>query len=299
MARGKKSPLVCRRVEEEKKKWDEAMADHVRLETVGELPSVTISWKNKKRSVELVRLLAGNNWEVVKDLRDESKLAIVCPVCTLEITARGRLAPSIVPYHLFPVHLERIHHIEENLQRRLNLTCPTCKKVPGQGGVTNVENHYEHGGCCEEGGEEEGINDGTMRKGIRKRELMRLVMELQVWEVERIRPGQILVACPVCKLQKSWGLRVHESMVKSNQFKNHFKQEHRKIYFLLGSRLLKCPICQEMVAPGSLRVHFGQDRPCEKAVPFDKVEASVIKEEGSDEVKMEVDGDPKASTCAS
>ena len=54
-----------------------------------------------------------------------------------------------------------------------------------------------------------------------------------------------------------------------------------------------------MVAPGSLGVHFGQDSPCEKAVPFDEVEASVIKEEGSDEVKMEVDGDPKASTCAS
>ena len=301
MARGKKSPLVCRRAEEEKKKLDEALAEHVRLEMLGELSSVTISWKNKKRSVELVRLLAGTSWEVVKDLRDESKLGIVCPVCTLEIGAQGRKAPSIVPCSLFSVHLARIHQIHEDIY----LMCPMCKKIPGWATVAKVESHYKNGGCSElaKGEADEGQNEGTdgetLRMGKLKLELTRSVRELQVWEVEKILAGQILVACPVCKLEKREGARVHESMVKSNQFKNHFEQEHKKQKFLLKVRVLKCPICQEFIPAGLLGVHFDQGRSCEKAVALaNKVE--VCDKEEESEVKMEVGeaGDPEAGTSA-
>ena len=132
------------------KKEDEEWAEHVQLEISGELSAIMISWKG--RMEELVGLLAGNSWEVVEDLRDEHGKAIVCPICTIEITERGRQAPSIVPCHLFKVHLKRIHHVVEDLY----LTCPTCKKVPGWGSVSKMECHYEQGGCSEvEGGEAE------------------------------------------------------------------------------------------------------------------------------------------------
>ena len=114
------------RILEAKKKKDVEWAEHVQLEITGELSAVTISWKG--RVEKLVGMLAGKSWEVVEDLRNESRPAIVCPVCTLEITARGRLAPSIVPCHLFPVHLERIHHIEESLQRRMKLCLPNMQE---------------------------------------------------------------------------------------------------------------------------------------------------------------------------
>ena len=123
-----------------------------------------------------------------------------------------------------------------------------------------MENHYEHGGCSEQGGEEEGIDDETMRKGMSKRELMRLVKEFQVWEVERIRPGQMLVACPVCKLEQRKGTRVHESMVNSNQFKNHFEQEHKQQKFLQKVRCLKCPICQDLIPARGLYSTLFQEK---------------------------------------
>ena len=269
---------------------EEAWAEHVQLEIAGELSVETSSWKG--RMVELVglfnRLLMEPKWEVVKDLRDESRQAIVCPVCTVEITTRGRQAPSIVPCHLFPVHLDRIHQIVGDLY----LTCPTCKKVPGRSGVSKVERHYENGGCSEPA-----LDRETVWKGVQKTQLAMAVMDLKVWEVERIRPGQVLVACPVCKLEKEKGVRVHESMVKSNQFKNHFEQEHKPLKFLLKYRCLKCPICQDFVPPGLLGVHFDQGRSCEKAVVLAEKAEVPIKEEGG-EVKMEIGGarDPESST---
>jgi len=269
---------------------EEAWAEHVQLEIAGELSVETSSWKG--RMVELVglfnRLLTETNWEVVKDLRDESRQAIVCPVCTVEITTRGRQAPSIVPCHLFPVHLDRIHQIVGDLY----LTCPTCKKVPGRSGVSKVERHYENGGCSEPA-----LDTGTVWKGVQKKELVMAVMDLKVWEVERIRPGQVLVACPVCKLEREKSARVHESMVKSNQFKNHFEQEHKPLKFLLQYRCLKCPICQAFVSSGFLGVHFDQGRSCEQAVVLAEKAEVPFKEEGG-EVKMEIGGyeDPEAGT---
>ena len=266
---------------------EEAWAEHVQLEIAGELSAETSSWKGRRE--ELEGLLTGKSWEVVKDLRDDTRQAIVCPVCTLEITARGRLAPSIVPCHLFPVHLDRIHQIVGDLY----LTCPTCNMVPGRGGV---KLRYEHGGCSEVN-LWDGKDGGTTWKGVQKKKLVMAVMELKVWEVERIRPGQVLVACPVCKLEKEKGARVHESMVKSNQFKNHFEQEHKPLTFLLKYRCLKCPICQAFVSSGFLGVHFDQGRSCEKAVVFAEKAEVPVKEEGG-EVKMEIGGveDPEAGT---
>ena len=290
---------VCRY---EQKKWDEDLAEHVRLEMVGELPAVTISWK--KRMAELVQELAGKSWEVVEDLRDESKSAIVCPICTLEIGEKGRQAPSVVPCHLFKVHLARTHEVVGDIY----LTCPKCNKIPGWASVPQVESHYEQGGCVEQvaGGEAEQsqIKVTTpwenMWKGVLKSELVRSVRALQVWEVERVRPGQILVACPVCKLEKRRGVRVHESMVKSNQLKSHFEQEHKPQKFLLKSRILKCPNCQDFIPAGLLGVHFDQGRSCEKAVALAEKVQVPIKEEGS-EVKMEIGGakDPEAGTSSS
>jgi len=255
----------------QKRKSDEEWAEHVHLEITGELSAMTISWKG--RMEELMGLLAGNSWEVVEDLRDESRQAIVCPICTLEIAARGRQAPSIVPCHLLKVHLQRIHQIVEDLY-----LARICNKVPGWGSVSKaVENQTK-----------------TMRK---KTELVRSVSDLKVWEVEKMMPGgQILVACPVCKLEKRKGVRVNESMVKSNQFKNHFKQEHKSQKFLLKSRCLKCPICQELVPSGLLGVHFDQRRTCEKAVALEKVKIHIKEEES--EVKMEIGGvgGPEAGT---
>ena len=138
MTRTKQTARKSKRKYAMKKNREEAWADHIKLEVDGELLPLVISWKN--RCFELGGLLAGRSWEVVKDLRDESKFALVCPVCTLEMEVRGRPAPSIVPCHLFPVHLERIHQVEEDLR----LTCPTCKRVPGLEGVPKVENHFGH-----------------------------------------------------------------------------------------------------------------------------------------------------------
>ena len=121
-----------------------------------------------------------------------------------------------------------------------------------------------------------------------KRDLMRLVKEFQVWEVERIRPGQMLVGCPVCKLEKSKGIRVHDSMVNSNQFKNHFEQEHKQQKFLLKVRCLKCPICQELVPAGLLGVHFSQGRSCEKAVVLASSREIGVKEERIENENMEI-----------
>ena len=100
------------------------------------------------------------------------------------------------------------------------------------------------------------------RKGIQSgREFMRSLKELQGWEVEKLKSGQILVACPVCKLE-----RLQE---KCNQeFKNlrsHLKREHKRLkFYLVRSRCLKCPVCLEIVSACQLGVHFGQGRPCEK-----------------------------------
>ena len=119
-----------------RKRRDEAWAEHVQLELAGELSAETSSWKG--RVEELERLLEGTSWEVVEELRDEKKPAIVCPVCALEITARGRQFPSIVPCRLLSVHLDRIHQIKQDLY----LTCPICKKIPGVN-TSMVETHYE------------------------------------------------------------------------------------------------------------------------------------------------------------
>ena len=102
---------------------------------------------------------------------------------------------------------------------------------------------------------------------------MRSLREFQVWEVEKIKPGQIVVACPVCKLE-----RLRE---KSNQelknLRNHLKREHKRLkFYLMRSRCLKCPICLKIVSASQLGVHFGQGRPCENKVGF--------KEEGSEEI---------------
>ena len=48
----------------------------------------------------------------------------------------------------------------------------------------------------------DGVDDKSCheRKGILSgREFMRYLRELQVWEVEKIKPGQIMVACPAGK----------------------------------------------------------------------------------------------------
>ena len=114
------------------------------------------------------------------------------------------------------------------------------------------------------------------RKGIQSgRGFMRSLRELQVWEVEKIKPGQIVVACPVCKLE-----RLHE---KCNQafrnLRNHLKREHKRLkFYLVRSRCLKCPICLEIVSACQLGVHFGLGRPCEKDLLVDE-----HKEEGSEE----------------
>ena len=281
----------------QKRKSDEEWAEHVHLEITGELSAMTISWKG--RMEELMGLLAGNSWEVVEDLRDESRQAIVCPICTLEMMARGRQAPSIVPCHLFKVHLQRIHQIVEDLY-----LARICNKVPGSVSKA-VENHYEQGGCSElvggeaaKGQRQEAGREETNREPMwKKSELVRSVSDLKVWEVEKMMPGgQILVACPVCKLEKRKDVRVNRSMVKSNQFKIHFEQEHKPQKFLLKSRCLKCPICQELVPSGLLGVHFDQRRTCEKAVALEKVKIHIKEEES--EVKMEIGGagGPEAGT---
>ena len=281
----------------QKRKTDEEWAEHVHLEITGELSAMTISWKG--RMEELMGLLAGNSWEVVEDLRDESRQAIVCPICTLEMMARGRQAPSIVPCHLIKVHLQRIHQIVEDLY-----LARICNKVPGSVSKA-VENHYEQGGCSElvggeaaKGQRQEAGREETNREPMWKKSgLVRSVSDFKVWEVEKIMPGgQILVACPVCKLEKRKDVRVNRSMVKSNQFKIHFEQEHKSQKFLLKSRCLKCPICQELVPSGLLGVHFDQRRTCEKAVALEKVKIHIKEEES--EVKMEIGGagGPEAGT---
>ena len=119
------------------------------------------------------------------------------------------------------------------------------------------------------------------RKGIQSgREFMRSLRELQVWEVEKIRPGQIVVACPVCKLE-----RLRE---KCNQefrnLRNHMKREHKRLKFcLVRSRCLKCPVCHQIVSASQLAVHFGQGRPCEKDLLFDEKKLG-LKEERSEEI---------------
>ena len=271
MARTKQTSRKSKRNCAMKKKREEAWADYIKLEVDGELSPMMISWKN--RCSELRGLLAGKSWELVKDLRNESKFALVCPVCTLEMEVRGRPAPSIVPCHLFPVHLERIHQVEEDLR----LTCPTCKTVPGLEGVSKVENHFghDHGQC------------GLSGKVMSKRELLKAVTQLQTWNIEKKTPGEAMVACPVCKVEAREKMRVHESMVRANYFRNHVKLEHKQLQYscFLKASVFECPVCQEMVPPGMLETHFAEGRTCEKALPINHVEVCVKEED----VKMEHD----------
>ena len=100
------------------------------------------------------------------------------------------------------------------------------------------------------------------RKGIQSgRGFMRSLRELQVWEVEKIKPGQIVVACPVCKLERLHG-KCHQEF---KNLRSHLKREHKRLkFYLVRARCLKCPVCLEIVSASQLGVHFGQDRPCEK-----------------------------------
>ena len=130
----------------------------------------------------------------------------------------------------------------------------------------------------------DGVEDRSCheRKGTQSgREFIRSLRELQVWEVGRFKPGQIMVACPVCKLEK-----LHESSVNCFQefknLRNHFKREHKRLkFYLVRSRCLKCPICLEIVSASQLGVHFRRGRPCEKNIPVDQNKVS-FKEEGSE-----------------
>ena len=132
----------------------------------------------------------------------------------------------------------------------------------------------------------DGVDDRSCheKKGIQSgRAFMRSLKDLQVWEVEQIKPGQIMVACPACKLEKS-----HESSVKVYQefksLRNHFKREHKQLkFYLVRSRCLKCPICHQIVSASQLGVHFGQGRPCEKDLLVDQNKVS-FKVEGIEEV---------------
>ena len=120
------------------------------------------------------------------------------------------------------------------------------------------------------------------RKGIKSgREFMRSLRELQVWEVEKIKPGQIMVACPVCKLE-----RLDECNQEFRNLRNHFKREHKRLkFYLVKSRCLKCPICHEIVSASQLGVHFEQGKRCEKDLLVDQ-----SKDDEREDVKMEVPG---------
>ena len=112
----------------------------------------------------------------------------------------------------------------------------------------------------------DGVDD--KRKGIQSgREFMRSLRELQVWEVAKIKPGQIMVACPACKLE-----RLKECNQEFRNLRNHFKREHQRLKFhLVRSRCLKCPICHKIVSASQLGVHFEQGRPCEKDLPRENI----------------------------
>ena len=132
----------------------------------------------------------------------------------------------------------------------------------------------------------DGVDDRSCheRKGTQSgREFMRSLREIQVWEVEKIKPGQIMVACPACKLEK-----LHESSVKCYQefknLRNHFKREHKRLkFYLVKTRCLKCPVCLEIVSASQLGVHFGQGKPCEKNLLVNQSKFS-FKEDGSEKV---------------
>ena len=118
------------------------------------------------------------------------------------------------------------------------------------------------------------------RKGIQSgREFMRSLREIQVWEVEKIKPGQIMVACPVCKLE-----RMHKCNQEFRNLRNHFKREHKRFkFYLVKTRCLKCPVCLEIVSASQLGVHFGQGMACEKNLLVDQSKVT-FKEDGSEKV---------------
>ena len=128
----------------------------------------------------------------------------------------------------------------------------------------------------------DGVDDKSCheRKGILSgREFMRSLRELQVWEVERFKPGQIMVACPVCKLE-----RMHKCNQEFRNLRNHFKREHKRFkFYLVKTRCLKCPVCLEIVSASQLGVHFGQGMACEKNLLVDQSKVT-FKEDGSEKV---------------
>ena len=113
-----------------------------------------------------------------------------------------------------------------------------------------------------------------------RREFTKSLRDLQVWEVEKTKPGQIMVACPVCALDRS---KVKWKQECRN-LRNHFKREHKQLkFYLVRTRCLKCPICHQIVSATQLGAHFGQDKPCEKGLLVEKNNAS-LKEGGSEAV---------------
>ena len=133
---------------------------------------------------------------------------------------------------------------------------------------------------------------GLYRKVMSKQELMKAVTQLQIWNVEKKVPGEVMVACPVCKMEAREKMRVNESMVKASFFRNHVKLEHKHYSCILKARVFECPVCQEMVPPGLLETHFAEGRTCEKALPINLVEVRVKEED----VKMEPDAEPWVKT---
>ena len=86
-------------------------------------------------------------------------------------------------------------------------------------------------------------------------------------------------------------MRVNESMVRANYFKNHVRLEHKHCF--LKAWVFECPVCQKMVPAGLLKAHFAEGRTCEKALPINLVEVRVKEED----VKMEPDAEPWVKTA--